>query len=186
MNSNEKVLRFANDIYTENREMLAIYNAENKEISVINNATSRAFLNNFVKSCDVEGIRDWERIYDIVADEIVETLEFRQERILNRLTTQPPYTKIYLKQMLERIFGAENIILKITNETYIIYIAIETENSELFNDTIQTIKRLVPANMIIEQIKIDKYMHMYLNKRFTHLQMEELTYGELSQYTEVE
>lgn len=186
MNSNEKVLRFANELYSSNREMLTIYNVQSQEVFLLNNKTLQEFLNNFVLSCDLDGIRRWEKIFNILADELLETLEYRQKRVLNRLVQQPPYTKIYLERMLSGLFGEDYYALKILNNNYIIKVTIETQIDGLYKDTIETLRQLVPANMVIEALQLEQYMHMYLTKHFTHEQLENLTYGELSQYAEAE
>lgn len=186
MNKNNKVFRFANDLYSDNREMLAIYNSHEQEVLLVNNSTLKAFLNNFVRLCDLDGIRKWEKIFNILADELTETLDFRKTRVLNRLIQQPPYTKIYLERMLAGIFGEENYALKILNNNYIMNIVIETNIDGLYDDTIKLLKKLIPANMTIQAIQLEQYMHMYLNKYYTYEQMETLTQGELSQYAGVE
>ena len=36
--------------------------------------------------------------------------------------------------------------------------------------------------MIITKIQIEKYLHWYLNRNYTHKELEQFTYGELSRY----
>ena len=186
MNSDKKVFRYAPDIYVENEEMLAVYNSQNIEIEELGSNSLKNFLNNFLKSCDVEGVRRFEKILDILADEILETLEFRKLRVLNRLVQQPPYTKIFLENMLKGIFGEDNVSLKVTENDYIIEVVIHTSIDGLYDDTIQELRKIIPANIVIKALQVEPYMHMYLNKKFTYKQMEQLTQGELSQYAGVE
>lgn len=184
MNTSEKVLRYAPDFYIDNKDMLAIYNAQSQELTVYGKKSYQAFLNNFVKKTDIEGIRRWEKIFNILADEINESLEFRQSRVLNKLIQQPPYTKIYLEQTLENLFGKDKYTLQILNKEYKIKIDIETNIDGLFEDTLINIRKLIPANMILEVIQIEEYMHLYLNRHYTYGEMEALTYGELSKNAE--
>ena len=184
MNTSKKILRFAPNLYIDNEDMLAVYNAQNIELSELTKKTNIAFLNNFVKSSNLEGVRRWEKIFNILADEINESLDFRKARILNLLIQQPPYTKIYLEQMLESLFGADKYTLQILNNEYIIKIDIETDIDGLFEDTINNLRALIPANMGLQVIQVEKYMHLYLNRNYTHGEMEALTYGELSKYAE--
>ena len=67
MNSNKKVFRYAPDVYVNNEEMLEIYDVQNQEIEQIENYSLKNFLNNFLKTCDVEGVRRFEKILDILA-----------------------------------------------------------------------------------------------------------------------
>ena len=185
MNREKLVTRYAPDLYSNNSDMLAIYNAQSNEISRIKVSIKTEYLNNFVKTCNLDGIRRWEKIFNILADEINDTIEFRHARILNKIIQQPPYTKIYLSQMLDGLFGEDKYTLQVEENNYIIKIDIETEINGLFDDTIENIKLLIPANMILKVIQVEKYMHMYLKRHYTHLELEQFTYGELSQYSEV-
>lgn len=184
MNTSEKVLRFAPEKYINNEDMLAIYKAQSKEILKSNESVATAFLNNFVKSSNLEGVRRWEKIFNILADEINESMDFRKARILNKLVQQPPYTKIYLAQTLESLFGADKYTLQILNNEYIIKIDIETDIHGLFEDTINNLRALIPANMSLQVIQVERYMHLYLNRNYTYGEMEALTYGEFSKYAE--
>lgn len=184
MNSTEKVLRYAPDIYIDNDDMLAVYNGQKTEITIAGEKSYQAFLNNFVKSCDLEGIRRWEKIFNILADEINETLDFRKGRVINKLIQQPPYTKIFIEQMLEGIFGIGNYDVQIIYNDYIIKIYIETSIDGLYIDTFKNIQKMIPANMTIEAIQGEPYLHIYLQKKYTYGDIEQFTYGELSQYAE--
>lgn len=184
MNTSDKVLRYAPDLYIDNRDMLAVYNAQKSELTIYGQNINQAFLNNFVKYCDLDGIRRWEKIFNILADEINDSLEYRQARVLNKLVQQLPYTRIFLEQMLAGLFGEDKYTLQILNNTYIINIDIETSIDGLYEDTLRDIRNIVPANMAIHAIQVSPYMHMYLNRHYTYGEMEQFTYGELSQYAE--
>lgn len=184
MNTSEKVLRFAPDLYIDNKDMLAVYNAQANELKLFGENSQRAFLNNFVKRCDKNGIKRWEKIFNILADEINDSLEYRQARVLNKLLQQPPFTKIFLEQMLENLFGKDKYTLQILNNEYIIKIDIETNIDGLYEDTLINIRNIIPANMVLQTIQVEEYMHLYLNRHYTYGEMEALTYGELSKYAE--
>ena len=184
MNTSQKVLRLAPDLYIDNKDMLAVYNAQLDEITLLGEKSQRAFLNNFVKRCDETGIKRWEKIFNILADEINDSLEYRQARVMNKLVQQPPFTKIFLEQMLENLFGADKYVLQILNNEYIIKIDIETNIDGLFENTIKDIRNLIPANMVLQVIQLEEYIHLYLNRYYTYGDMEALTYGELSKYAE--
>lgn len=185
MITDEKVLRFApSDFYDENLDMLAVYRAQGIEVNVADKNSYQNFLNNFVLHCNLEGIRRWEKLFNILADEVNDSLEYRQHRVLQRLVMQPPYTKIFLNQMLTNLFGADKYSLQIDENLYKISIYIETSSDDLYNDTLNNIRIIVPANMTITAIMAEKYMHIYLEKNYTYEEMEQFTYGELSKYAE--
>ena len=183
MNNPKIVHRLAPDIYTDNKTMLAIYDAQAKELEQYDAQIYQVFLNNLVKFCDIEGIRRFEAIFNIQADEENETLEYRRARIINKFTIQLPYTKITTKQMLDNIFGEENAQFEVIYNSYKVRIGIETEIENLIEQTISDLRReIIPANMDIETIVYQRYMHRYLKKHYTHAEMKQFTQGELSQY----
>ena len=92
--SNEKIFRAANDKYNGNQTMLSVYDAQLQELDWNDRLIYQAFLNNFVKYCDIEGIRRFEAMFDIKADEVNDTMELRRARIINKFAFQLPYTKI--------------------------------------------------------------------------------------------
>ena len=65
MNTSQKILRLAPDLYIDNKDMLAVYNAQLDEITLFGEKSQRAFLNNFVKRTDKDGIKRWEKIFKI-------------------------------------------------------------------------------------------------------------------------
>lgn len=182
MDTSEKILRYAPDIYNENETMLTIYKSQNEKIEEYEVLIVQAFFNNFVKTADIEGVRKFEKIFNILADEINETLEYRKSRLINKFASQLPYTKIFLDQMLKNIFGEGMYEVEILNKEYKVRIDIETQIDNLFETTMEELREIIPANMIIEQILTQLYMHKYLKKYFTHGAMRQFTYGELSQY----
>lgn len=182
MNSSNSVLRFAPDIYEEedNKTMLAIYNAQSDEINGYEAIMYRIFLNNLVKYCNVEGIRRFEDIFYIKADEINDSLEFRQARVINKFNQLPPFTRIFVEQMLYDIFGEETTEFDVIYNDYGVEVLIESNITGLVAETFKDLRQIIPANMTIEQIVLYPYVHLYLKKYYTHEQMQSLTHGDLN------
>lgn len=180
--NNEKIFRAANDKYSGNLTMLAIYDAQLQELDSNSSLIYQAFLNNFVKHADIEGVRRFEAIFFIQADEENETIELRKARIINKFAMQLPYTKIFVEQMLSTIFGEDNIEFDVDYSAYKVRVGIETDIEGLVNETMKDLRNIIPANMIIEKIIYEPYMHRYLKRHYTHEQMQQFTQGELSQY----
>lgn len=184
MDREKLVTRFAPDKYSLNSDMLAIYNAQANEIDKIKKKIKTEYLNNFIKTCNIDGIRRWEKIFNILADEIKDSLEFRKARVLNKIIQQPPYTEIYLRIMLSDLFGEDKYTLQVDGKNYIIKVDIETNIDGLFEDTIDTLRVLIPANMELKVLQVQQFLHLYLQRNYTHQQLEQFTFGELSQYSE--
>ena len=184
MNNPKKVHRIANDIYENNVNMLAVYDAQCSELDDYDAKLQQAFFNDFVLSCNEEGIKQFENIFNILADE-TDTLDYRKQRIIDKFSNKLPYTKFTLYDILNKNFGEENVDTQIVYNDYDIKIGIEnvseTEISRVFKELRQEI---LPTNIGITEILYEPYMHRYLKKYYTYEQMEQLTYGELSQYAE--
>lgn len=180
--NNEKIFRAANDKYSGNLTMLAIYDAQLQELDSNSSLIYQAFLNNFVKYADIEGVRRFEAIFYIQADEEHETIELRKARIINKFAMQLPYTRIFVEQMLSTIFGEDNIEFDVNYPAYKVRVGIESNIDGLINETMKDLRNIIPANMIMEQIIYQPYMHQYLRRHYTHNQLAEFTHGVLSQY----
>lgn len=180
--NNEKIFRAANDKYSGNLTMLAIYNAQLQELDGNSSLIYQAFLNNFVKYANIEGVRRFETIFYIQADEENESIELRKTRIINKFAMQLPYTRIFVEQMLSTIFGEDNIEFDVQYNQYKVRVGIETDIQGLVEETLKDLRNIIPANMIIETILYEPYMHRYLKRHYTHEQLAEFTQGELSQY----
>ena len=179
MNNNRPVFRLANDIYENNAEMLAIYNAQSEEVGSYEAIIQRVFLNNLVKYCNVEGIRRFEALFYIQADEINDSMELRRQRVINKFTELPPFTKIFVEQMLENVFGSGMWEFEIYYNDYKVKIGIESSIDGLVTETLKDLRQIIPANIIIEQIVYYPYTHGYLKRHYTHEQMKQFTHGEL-------
>lgn len=182
MNSDKKVLRYAPDLYKKNADMLAVYDIQEIEIDRMDNKTRQAFLNNFVLTSDLEGVRRWEAIFNILADEVNENLDFRKQRILNRLLQLPPFTKLWIALYLEGLYGERKYDILIKYNEYYFWVAIETQDDTMYRQTLKDIRQIIPANMTLEALKLEKYLHWYLNRNYTYGELEQFTYGELSRY----
>ncbi len=176
------VYRFAPDIYSENETMLEIYERQNQQLDNTSSLVYQVFLNNYVKTCDLEGIRNFEKIFDIQADEKNDSMDLRKNRVLIKLSQHLPFTHIFVERMLVNIFGEDKTEFRVLNNEYKTQVDIETTIHGLVDETLKDLRQIIPANMIIEIILSEPYMHRYLAKYYTYGQLEEFTYGQLSQY----
>lgn len=180
--NNDKIFRAANDKYSGNQTMIATYNAQLSELDKNSDMIYRAFLNNFVKYANIEGVRRFEAIFNIQADEETESLELRKARILQKFTELPPFTKIFIEEMLTNLFGEDMWEFNIDYDHYKTFIGIETDIEGLLEETLKSLRQIIPANMIMETIIYVPYIHAYLKRHYTHSQLAEFTQGELSSY----
>lgn len=182
MNDDRLIFRFAPDIYSENETMLQVYERQNEQLDNTSSLIYQVFLNNYVKTCDLEGIRKFEKIFYIQADEVNDSMDLRKARVLNKLAQHLPFTRIFVQRMLKNLFGEGKAEFRVKNNEYTCEVDIETTIHGLVEETLKDLRQIIPANMIISIILSEPYMHRYLAKYYTYGQLERFTYGELSQY----
>lgn len=109
---------------------------------------NKAKNNQFIAYADEDGIYAYEQLFQIVADPETETLEERRFRLLNRIQTLPYYTMIYLRQKLDSLFGKNNYEIEMDYLNYTLYIKSNASNSFIYKESIATINKIKPANIV--------------------------------------
>lgn len=109
---------------------------------------NKAKNNQFIAYADEDGIYAYEQLFQIVADPETETLEERRFRLLNRIQTLSYYTMIYLRQKLDSLFGKNNYEIEMDYPNYTLYIKSNVSNSFLYKESIATIHKIKPANIV--------------------------------------
>ena len=104
--------------------------------------------NFFFQTMDVEAVSQWERIFDIAADPTTETLEFRRVRVLNRISTKPPYTLAFLYQKLDELIGPGQWTVNVDYPNYTLYIESSAQNQSYATEVAFTISRIKPAHIV--------------------------------------
>lgn len=109
---------------------------------------NKAKNNQFIAYADEDGIYAYEQLFQIVADPETETLEERRFRLLNRIQTLSYYTMIYLRQKLNSLFGENNYEVAMDYLNYTLYIKSNASNSFIYKESIVTINKIKPANIV--------------------------------------
>lgn len=109
---------------------------------------NKAKNNQFIAYADEDGIYAYEQLFQIVADPETETLEERRFRLLNRIQTLSYYTMIYLRQKLDSLFGKNNYEIELDYPNYTLYIKSNAYNSFIYKESIATINKIKPANIV--------------------------------------
>ena len=139
---------FVPHIYKDVTEMDAIIDAEQEQLSSAQTEASQAFANTFVLTANYEGIEMFEMMLGIIADPTTESMEFRRQRVLNRIALAPPFTFRFLKKKLDDIIGkgAWNAYVDFNN--YTLYVESFVVNQQWFNELRITINRIKPCNLV--------------------------------------
>lgn len=158
------LLEYLPPFLREYREMKAVMNAENPELSALYENADRVLNNEFIATADEYGIERFEKLLGVLPSKS-DTLESRRARVLSRWFTQLPYT---LRAFLAKLYGLSdygNIEVAVDFDRY--RIAIDTD-FELYGQTSE-IERLVelmfPCNIIAD---LRNTMRLSAHGKYTH------------------
>lgn len=108
----------------------------------------RAQLNQFILTADEETIAVYEKMFSILANPATETLQFRRERISNRMSLRPPFTMRWLQNKLDAIIGVDAWRAYVDYANRTLYIESFVVNQQWFNELRITINRIKPCNLV--------------------------------------
>ncbi len=133
------------------REILdfqALCRTEGEELRVLAAFMDRIHRNLFVQTMDEGTAAAWEAIFRIVPNPVTETLAFRRDRILNRLSMRPPFTLPFLYQRLDALFGPGNWEVEVDYPGYTLYIEAAVEDQQYFSEMSVTMELIKPCHIV--------------------------------------
>ena len=144
---NRTLASFVPYMYKGFTEMDELMNSEEQLMSIARNEMFTTFSNTFVLTSNEEGVIMFERMLNIVANPLTEDLDFRKQRIINRLSMRSAYTFRFLKNQLNEMIGEGNWTGYIDFDNYALYIESGASNQSWYNEVSFTINRIKPCNM---------------------------------------
>ncbi len=151
MNSTRKLYP---SIYKDFKEIDVLADIQEAQKSGGLNEIDRFLRNQFIRTCEVGKIEELEKIMKIPIKN--EDMDFRRERILNRLSMYPPYSTPFLRMKLNQIIGSGNYNLYMDYENYTLYIESSANNQQWFNELYITINKIKPCNIVFINKPITK------------------------------
>ena len=139
---------FVPAVYDNIVEMDDLINAEDNVMDIARQEMYSAFANTFVLTADLSGVIMFEKMLGIVANAQLEDLEFRRQRIINRLSMSPPFTFRFLKQKLDEIVGVGAWKAYIDFQNYTLYVESSAVNQSWYSEVEFTVSRVKPCNMV--------------------------------------
>lgn len=139
---------FVPSVYDGIVEMHDIINSEERVMDIARKEMSAAFANTFVLTADESGVIMFEKMLNITANAQTEDLEFRRDRILNRMAMSPPFTLRFLKHKLDEIMGVGSWNAYIDYNNYTLYVESSAVNQNWYSEVEFTISRVKPCNMV--------------------------------------
>lgn len=145
---NRKLKSFVPTFYKGIVEMDDIMEAEENVVSIARAEMITAFSNTFVLTADIRGIEMFESMLSIIANPSTEDLEFRRQRVLNRLSMSPPFTFRFLKHKLNEIIGPDAYKAYIDFDNYTLYVESSATDQNWYSEIEFTINRIKPCNIV--------------------------------------
>lgn len=151
---NRPLSSFVPSVYKNVVEMDHILASEEKVVDIARKEMYSAFANTFVLTADLSGVIMFEKMLNIVANAEVEDLEFRRQRIINRLSMSPPFTFRFLKNRLDEIVGVGAWKSYIDFDNYTLYVESSATNQSWYSEVEFTVSRVKPCNMVFINVPL--------------------------------
>ncbi len=166
------ILNYLPEFLWEFREFKELAAAENPELLSLWGILEDVLKDQFVGDSTENGIKRWETILKVFPKGS-DTLDVRKFRILARLNEKLPYTKRTLERQLAVLCGEEGYSVNLKNDKYTLVVRVELTAKEKFNEVNSLLRRIVPANLLID-------LSLLYN---THAILSRFTNGQLAAYT---
>lgn len=125
-----------------------ICKTESAQMEALAAAINAVADNFFFQTMDEGAVSMWEKIFGIVPNPQTETLDFRRQRVLNRVSMQPPFTLGFLYQKLDQIIGKGKYEIHVDYPNYTLYILSSAENQSYATEVSYTVGRIKPAHIV--------------------------------------
>jgi len=135
-------------IYKNILEFDKLIETENELFNNINSETNKVKNNQYVSTADLDGIIMYEKILGITANPAIEDIEFRKNRIINRLSMTLPFTMRFLKSGLDKIIGKDRWTAYLDFDNYTLYVESAADNQIWYHEILVTVNKLKPANIV--------------------------------------
>lgn len=134
--------------YRDILDYQAVCGTEQTELDSLADAINAISDNMFFQTMDETAVSMWEQIFRIVAAPSVETVSFRRARLINRISTKPPFSLGFLEQKLDELIGIGLWSVTVDYPNYTMYIESSAENQGYAAELAITIGKIKPAHII--------------------------------------
>jgi hypothetical protein len=148
MRDSRKASSYVPQIYKGFTEMEALIAVEDNILDAAENEKKNLEDKQYVLTANEYGIEQYEDMLDIIPNPAAEPLQFRRDRIINRLSMTPPFTFRFLKNKLDEIIGVGKWKAYIDFSTYTLYVESSADNQIWFEEILITMTNLKPANIV--------------------------------------
>lgn len=143
-----QVCKYLPTWYRPVEEYQQICQSETEQLEALAAAIHEVKENFFFQTLTKSGVEQWEGALGIVPNPALEDLDFRRARVLNRITTKPPFTLGFLYQKLDELIGPGEWSVAVDYANYTLYIESAAQNFNYSTEVAFTINRIKPAHIV--------------------------------------
>lgn len=133
--------------YREILDYQAMCSTEAQQFQLLAWEVAQVADNFFLRTMDLETVQLWEGVFKITPNPSTESLQFRRERIINRISMRPPYTLRYLYQVLDRLIGSGAYTVTVDYPNYALTIEAGAEDQSYWQELAYTVNHIKPAHI---------------------------------------
>lgn len=120
---------------------------ENVMFEELDSLTSEAEKNQFILTSNARGLQIYEKMLNIIANPESDSIQFRRERIINRLSTAPPFTIKELRNKLNQLLGQDNYIIDLVPKEYKFNLTSYIGEYGKLDEMLRTLFVILPVNL---------------------------------------
>ena len=145
--SNTNLAKYYPTIYKGVLETDNLVSTENELFDEVDNLTTEAEANQFVLTSNSRGLTIYENMLNIIANPATDSIQFRRERIINRLSIAPPFTMRELRNKLDRLLGENNYIIDLVHQEYQFNLTTYIGVYGKLDEMLRTLFVMIPVNL---------------------------------------
>lgn len=144
----EPLLELLMPWYREVADYKEICQTEQAQFEILAGYINAVAKNFFFQTMDESSIAQWEQAIGILPNPETEDLQFRRDRVLNRISTKPPFTLGFLYQKLDALLGPGNYEIEVDYPNYTLYIKSSAQNQLYAQEISFTINTIKPCHIV--------------------------------------
>lgn len=134
--------------FREIADFQTIMAAEESQWSGLKTTIGQVYNNFYFQTMDESTVTAWEQVIGILASPSTESLDFRRARLINRLSTRPPFTLQFLYDKLDELIGPGKWSCEIDYPNYAIIIGASAQDVNWQGEIMVTLNTIKPCHMI--------------------------------------
>lgn len=104
--------------------------------------------NFFFGTMEEAAVAEWENVFGIIPNLQTEDIDFRRDRLISRMTINPPFSVRYLQNRLDELIGKDKYVLTVDGPAYTIYVEASAKNQSYAIEVSHMINMIKPAHIV--------------------------------------